>query len=153
MALGALLFSFHGRINRAKYWLAALIYFIVGSIVLVIGLLSGQIVPGQIVSAQSAAFQVLNFVVDLGCLVSGLAVGAKRLHDRDRSAWWLLLFFGAPWLLGIIAGTAFALGVWLTIEICGVALILIGLWAFIEFGCLRGTVGPNAYGPDPLATA
>jgi uncharacterized membrane protein YhaH (DUF805 family) len=153
MALGALLFSFRGRINRAKYWLAALIYFIVGSIVLVIGVSSGQIIPGQIVSAQSAGFQALNFVVDLGCLVSGLAVGAKRLHDRDRSAWWLLLFFGAPWLLVIIAGTAFVLGVWLTIEICGLALFLIGVWAFIEFGCLPGTTGPNAYGPDPLAAA
>jgi uncharacterized membrane protein YhaH (DUF805 family) len=24
------------------------------------------------------------------------------------------------------------------------------IWALIWFGCLRGTVGPNQYGPDPL---
>jgi uncharacterized membrane protein YhaH (DUF805 family) len=26
----------------------------------------------------------------------------------------------------------------------------ITVWAFVELGCLRGTVGPNRYGPDPL---
>jgi len=28
----------------------------------------------------------------------------------------------------------------------------ISVWAFVELGCLRGTVGPNRYGPDPLST-
>jgi uncharacterized membrane protein YhaH (DUF805 family) len=27
----------------------------------------------------------------------------------------------------------------------------ITVWAFIELGCLRGTRGPNRYGPDPLS--
>jgi hypothetical protein len=29
----------------------------------------------------------------------GLAIGAKRLHDRDKSAWWLLVFYAAPGIL------------------------------------------------------
>jgi uncharacterized membrane protein YhaH (DUF805 family) len=29
---------------------------------------------------------------------------------------------------------------------------LIGLWAFVELFCLRGTIGPNRFGPDPLIT-
>jgi len=27
----------------------------------------------------------------------------------------------------------------------------ITVWAFVELGCLRGTLGPNQYGPDPLS--
>src|SRR5262245_40233143 len=40
---------------------------------------------------------------DRNC-VSGLAIGAKRLHDRDRSGWWILLFYAVPAALWIIAG-------------------------------------------------
>jgi uncharacterized membrane protein YhaH (DUF805 family) len=28
---------------------------------------------------------------------------------------------------------------------------IIAIWGFVELGCLRGTPGPNQYGPDPLA--
>lgn len=52
----------------------------------------------------------------------GFAMGIKRCHDRDRSGWFLL-----------------------------VSLIpVINIWAFVELGLLRGTVGPNRFGPDPL---
>jgi uncharacterized membrane protein YhaH (DUF805 family) len=83
-----------------------------------------------------------------------LANGARRLHDRGKSAWWLLVFQGAPVLLGAMrsiaemgggeaGGTASA----------GLTLLSlpISIWAFIELGCLRGTAGPNRFGPDPLA--
>ena len=32
----------------------------------------------------------------------------------------------------------------------GLAAFAVGVWAFVELGCLRGTIGPNRYGPDPL---
>ena len=32
-------------------------------------------------------------------------------------------------------------------------IFVVALWFFVELGCLRGTVGPNRYGPDPLAAA
>jgi uncharacterized membrane protein YhaH (DUF805 family) len=51
-----------------------------------------------------------------------LAVAAKRWHDRGKSGWWTLIVL-VPFIGGI--------------------------WMFVEAGCLRGTVGPNNYGPDP----
>jgi len=51
-----------------------------------------------------------------------LAVQVKRWHDRDKSGWWVLIQ-----LIPIIGP----------------------IWAFIETGCLRGTVGANSFGPDP----
>lgn len=67
--------------------------------------------------------RVLTFKIGLAILLWPLlAIEAKRFHDRGKSAVWLLL------RLVPIAGP---------------------LWIFIEAGCMRGTLGPNRYGPDP----
>ena len=52
-----------------------------------------------------------------------VAIGVKRLHDRNKTGWWMLII-----LLPVIGG----------------------LWYLIECGFLKGTTGPNTYGPDPL---
>lgn len=54
-----------------------------------------------------------------------LAINVKRCHDRDRSRWFLLVSL-IP-LVGVI-------------------------WLFIDLGCLRGSIGQNRFGPDPVAT-
>jgi uncharacterized membrane protein YhaH (DUF805 family) len=141
MDWASLLFSFHGRINRAKYWLTMLIYAILGVILGLVGLVLGQ----------NLAFGILAFIVELAAFISGLAVIIKRLHDRDKSAWWLLVFYVVPVALALI-------GTWIGMTsgslvvpiICGVVSVAVGIWAFIEWGCLRGTPGTNQYGPDPL---
>jgi uncharacterized membrane protein YhaH (DUF805 family) len=51
-----------------------------------------------------------------------MAIYVKRWQDRDKSGWWILIGF---------------------VPIIG------GIWAFVECGCLRGTMGDNRYGPDP----
>jgi uncharacterized membrane protein YhaH (DUF805 family) len=77
----------------------------------------------------------------------GLALGAKRLHDRDKSAWWLLVFYALPTILSTVADRMEdAQFIVLHIVSFGIS-----VWAFVEIGCLRGTVGPNRYGPDPLS--
>ena len=57
-------------------------------------------------------------------LIPNISVGVRRLHDTDRSGWWLLL--------GIIP--------------------LVGL-VLLVFFCLNGTTGENRFGPDPKADA
>ena len=137
-----LLFSFHGRINRAKYWLAVFIY------VIYLGVLVSIAYWYEL---EGGAFLVLALLA-IPIWVSGLAVGIKRLHDRDKSGWWILLFYFGPQVLN---GLASAAGeneqiLSLLLSTAGFALTI---WAFVELGCLRGTPGPNRYGPDPLATA
>jgi uncharacterized membrane protein YhaH (DUF805 family) len=77
----------------------------------------------------------------------GLALGAKRLHDRDKSAWWLLVFYALPTILSTAADRME------DVQFIILHLISFGItvWAFVELGCLRGTVGSNRYGPDPLS--
>jgi len=139
-----LFFSFHGRINRAKYWLTALIFFIAGLIMAAIGYALGQNMASQIVGG---AFELVIFI-------SGLAVVSKRLHDRGRSAWWLLLFYLLPGvLMGIGFGVFYATASMVLLAVLGVIAGAITIWAFVEIGCLRGTIGSNRYGSDPLAGA
>jgi len=143
MDWGTLFFRFSGRINRAKFWLAVLIFTIINVVLAVIGYALDQ----------SVAFQAVNAMIGIVIFISSLAVGVKRLHDRDKSGWYLILFYVVPTVL-----VAIALVMGVTMEdsfvisaILGVIAFGIGIWAFIEIGCLRGTVGPNPYGPDPLA--
>ncbi len=85
-------------------------------------------------------------------IISGIAVGIKRLHDRNKSGWWLLLFYLVPLLLNLV-------GIYVLGDErrrlnsgprCCVS-FAINIWALVELGCLRGTIGGNQYGGDPLA--
>jgi uncharacterized membrane protein YhaH (DUF805 family) len=136
---GNLLFSFSGRVNRAKYWLMVLVALIVGLICAVLVLFLGVI--GIILAA----------ILYIGLVIAGIAVGIKRLHDRDKSGWWLALFYLGVGLLsglsqGFNRGESSGIGL-----IFSLATFAISIWALVELGCLRGTPGPNRYGPDPLA--
>jgi len=84
--------------------------------------------------------------VALGWMV--VAVAAKRLHDRGKSGWWLLLFVVAPLVLmetGAITSDDAARA-----PLALAALALHG-WSFVELGCRRGVAGPNRFGPEPSA--
>jgi uncharacterized membrane protein YhaH (DUF805 family) len=88
-------------------------------------------------------------------LISSIAVGVKRLHDRNKSGWYLLLFYLVPSILvviGVLIG-AFVEDSTIIATVLGLLAFAIGVWTFVEMGCLRGTIGVNRYGPDPVAPA
>jgi uncharacterized membrane protein YhaH (DUF805 family) len=150
-----LLFSYQGRINRAKYWTAVLIYFGINLVVAALGFI--MLGDGILALADDSAddgiimglmskgigFFLIALVVYIPMIVSGVFVGIKRLHDRDKTGWWLLVFYLVPMLLNGLADVS---------SIFSLAAFAISIWAFVELGCLRGTQGPNKYGPDPLAS-
>ena len=111
MSLSAILFSFKGRVNRAKFWMVRLLMIVVAFIV------------GLIYSGASEAGCVILLPFGIFWFWAGLAVAAKRWHDRNKSAWWILIE-----LIPIIGP----------------------IWAIVELGFFKGTVGPNRFGPDPL---
>jgi uncharacterized membrane protein YhaH (DUF805 family) len=143
MDVGQLFFGFNGRTNRAKYWVAMLIYF---AIALVLGVLSYMAGHGTAIESASG-------MISIAMLISSIAVSIKRLHDRNKSGWYMLLFYALPGAL--VAGSLmFGAGsgeASTTETVVGLVAMAIGLWAFVELGCLRGTIGANAYGPDPIA--
>jgi uncharacterized membrane protein YhaH (DUF805 family) len=121
-----LLFGFQGRTNRAKFWLVALAIFVVEAILFAV-LGSNVAMADDPQEALARMGPVTSIVLLLfGILVTwiSIAVGIKRFHDRNKSGVWILIIF---------------------VPVIG------GLWYLIECGFLRGTAGPNDYGPDPLS--
>lgn len=177
------LFGFSGRINRAKIWLWVLIViatFIVAAAIAYFGFdwtatraaLHAHVAntpvdwstipkPGCKGWVSIVAMVVLALIV-VAYAWAKLAVYAKRLHDRARSGWWLLLYLGAPAILHGYACHTMGVGchggklpqmlhaMTLPGKIAWAVAVLISLWVFIDLYCLKGTKGANKYGADPL---
>src|SRR5215213_10035618 len=101
MKLQKILFSFEGRIGRRIYWLAI--------VALIVAVLVLTFAP-FLLNSEAAAVVLLVFsqFIWLLSLWPILAVGAKRLHDRNKNGWWLLVFWLLPFAL-VVAGFGIAL--------------------------------------------
>jgi uncharacterized membrane protein YhaH (DUF805 family) len=153
MNFANVLFSFSGRINRAKLWLAVVFWLVVWVIAFVVlMILLGRSIAefnpddvGSIIAALGTGILVILVVV-IPMFISNFAVGIKRLHDRDKSGWWIVLFYFGPLVLDAIGNSIEGPASFL-LSLAGFA---IAIWGLIELGFLKGTTGPNQYGPDPL---
>lgn len=150
--------DFTGRSRRKEYWLWIL-FLIVADVVLsildaVLGLggsatTTTSTAPGAIGAAGSLSGGLLSKIFVLGVFVPNIAVAVRRLHDTDRSGWWILLPI-VPLLF--IAGGVIAVGVSGMI-VAGVAFLgffISGLLLLVWY-CSEGTRGPNRFGDDPKA--
>ena len=137
-------FSFRGRINRARYWaFVGIVLLAVAFIAIVIWAVatSGSEMADTIVGS-------IIVVTTLPYLISSFAIQTKRLHDRDKSAWWLVWFYFLP---AALAGFVEAMvGDEAIAALVGLLPLPMYIWGFVETGCLKGTDGPNRYGADPL---
>ena len=96
-----LLFSFEGRINRAKYWAAFVAIQVVVWIVAMVA-----------VATNNSFMWVITGLLVLLAIWPGLAISIKRWHDRGKSGWWIFITFvpliGGLWALietGFLPGT------------------------------------------------
>lgn len=110
--------EFSGRARRKEYWFFVLFNFLV---VIVLSILDG--IVGTL--DAEGGIGLLSGIYSLGVLIPSIAVGVRRLHDTDRSGWWMLIGF---------------------IPIIGVIVLLI-------FFVLDSTPGENQYGPSPKGDA
>jgi uncharacterized membrane protein YhaH (DUF805 family) len=102
--------NFSGRACRSEYWYWVLFVILADIVAGIIDYLLGM--------------QIVSSLFGLVTLLPGIAVSIRRLHDLDRTGWWILL-----------------------------ALIpLIGWIILLIWYISKGTDGPNRFGPDPLAT-
>ena len=105
--------DFSGRASRSEYWLFVLIFFIIYAVCFALDY--------NVIGIGPSGIPPLTLIAYLVHFVPGLAVLVRRLHDIDRSGWWLLIslvpVLGSIWLLVLL--------------------------------CSEGTYGPNEYGPNP----
>ena len=104
---------FSGRSRRAEYW-----YFVLFSTLIGIGVGTLDLF---IYGLESDAFVTPSLFISLAMMVPSIAVGARRLHDVDKSGWWMLLWF----------------------------IFIIGWIPLFVWAVRGGTTGPNRFGDDP----
>jgi len=109
--------TFEGRARRSEYWWFVLFNLIV-SIILTVVLGGGR---GMGEGGMMGGGLLAN-IWSLAMLLPSLAVGARRLHDIDRTGWWQLIWF----------------------------IPVIGWIVLIVFFASRGTAGANRFGADPV---
>jgi uncharacterized membrane protein YhaH (DUF805 family) len=136
--------SLHGRVSRQEFWLGYIGIVVVALILAralpyqsgMFDFISGEAPPDE---ATRSALSWLGWLelVSLALSWPVIAIYAKRLHDQNLSAWWLLLLPAVTF----VAGTSGLDGV-IAVAYC---LLLVAL------GFLPGTNGPNRFGEDPRA--
>ncbi|MEC7488240.1 MAG: DUF805 domain-containing protein [Pseudomonadota bacterium] len=102
--------TFTGRARRQEFWMFVLAYIIVYLLAIVIDMAAG--------------LYVVTGILGLALLIPTIAVTVRRLHDINRTGWWILIYF-VP---------------------------LIGAIVMLVFCCLKGTAGENRFGEDPVST-
>ena len=104
--------GFSGRASRTEYWMFTLVNFL-------------ALVALWILYAIAHAAIILLLIYEFGVLLPGLAVTFRRLHDTDRSGWWVLLS----------------------------VIPLIGAIVLLVFLCIDSNPGENRYGSNPKGLA
>ena len=104
--------DFSGRARRTEYWLFVLFSMVIAMLLAVVDFVLGS--PG-----------IIGMLFALAILIPSIAVGVRRLHDTDRSGWWLLIAF----------------------------IPIIGTIALLVFLLLDSNPGENRFGSSPKAVA
>ncbi|RXH22478.1 membrane protein [Bradyrhizobium nanningense] len=169
------LFRFDGRINRALLWQALLIVALLAGLLEIAGQVIG-IVGGtrstlklgmeldfdfglddlfKLVDPRASHSRASTDLATAILKTSGmalffwiyLATAVKRLHDRNRSGWWISPFFFIPGLFNQFSDLLPKSSWMLSLNL---AAALLWLWGLFEMFCRSGTSGHNRFGPDPL---
>jgi uncharacterized membrane protein YhaH (DUF805 family) len=108
--------TFSGRARRKEYWMFVLFYVII---------YLGLIVIDSVTASFSAegGFGMLSALFAFGTIIPSFAIGARRLHDINKSGWWQLLFL----------------------------IPIIGPLVLLFFFVSKGDEGENRFGAAPLA--
>ena len=137
--------DFTGRAPRAEYW-----WFYLGMIV---AYLVAMTIDSLVGIQLFGPYGLLTCLLALGLIAPGLAVTFRRLHDTNRSGWWILVVVVPYFIMGIMMGMAAASGDMTGMASAGIVglVALAGAVAMLVFMVLPGTKGDNRFGPDPYA--
>jgi uncharacterized membrane protein YhaH (DUF805 family) len=141
--------SFEGRINRKPYWLGLIILVIVMMIIM----FGAAFLLGGSLLMPTFQTRLVTFVLQLLFLYPSTALMVKRLHDRNRPSYWaafLIVPMVIKSLTDLMGMTGDPLNQNALDYLLNIVIFVVSIWFFVELGCLRGTVGSNQYGPDPI---
>lgn len=146
--------DFSGRSRRMEFWMWLVFQFLLYILFIIVVTIFGGAVtafagdnPASGLAAVGAGIIVLYglyLLVWLALIIPSLAVQVRRLHDTDRSGWWVLAPLAANIVMVIGVGVHSQVALFL-----GGAGSLIFAIMLLVFFFLDGTPGDNRFGPDP----
>ena len=107
---------FNGRARRKEFWMFTLFSIIASLILAAIDRIIGT-------TYNNGTSGILQNIYSLAVLLPTIGVGIRRMHDTNRSGWWILINL----------------------------IPCIGWIWFIVLAAQEGNAGDNQYGPDPKA--
>lgn len=147
MDFSHLYLSTEGRIGRQMWWIG---HIILGVIAIVI-----TVIVAKLFGQLSFVTSLINFIWILIVAYPAYAVSAKRFQDRNKNGALGAILIG----ISVFSALLQLLGIGVSSDpmhpstfgmILGLAVLAVGIWYLIDLGILRGTVGDNDYGPDPV---
>lgn len=123
-----------GRARPMEFWVFAFLFYLIDASLGFVSLFSQNV------------SKILLLVFGLVVLLLILAVMVHRLHDMNRSGWWVCLLI--MWLGGMYLMMNF-----ISVTVITVITHYVLLFAFIYVMSRKGTKGENRFGPDPLQGA
>ena len=169
--------GFEGRLNRQRWWISAIVLAVVVIVIslVILPLIGLGLMPAipainanttagdvaGIIGASRAKAGWVSLVLFIIVLYPSATIAIKRRHDRNNSGLDVWIYFG----LTVIVQLINALGIGMsTMDVGGTTIpvpgpiisglgIILGIYAIyllVVLGFLKGTAGPNNYGPDPL---
>lgn len=169
--------GFDGRLNRQRWWISAIILAVISVVItlVILPLLGLGVMPAMpdvnsststadvvaAINASRAKAGWVSLIVFIIFLYPSAAISIKRRHDRNNNGLDVWIYFVLVLLLQVIS----ALGIGMsTMDVAGTpvpvpgpivtglsAIVgIYGIYLLVVLGFLKGTAGPNNYGPDPL---
>ena len=90
---------FHGRARRKEYWFFFLFNMLFTAIAVIVDMTMGTFI-------DDLGVGLLQGVYALAVLIPSIAVTVRRLHDTDKSGWWIFIslvpLIGGIWLLVLL---------------------------------------------------
>jgi uncharacterized membrane protein YhaH (DUF805 family) len=147
-----------GRINRQAWWIGVVVL-IVAAIVLnfILGAIMGggmpsieQLMDPAVMAAYAQKQGWISLIIGLITAYPYIALSVKRRHDRDNNGYDAigLIVFSLLWSL--VQALGFVGSTNPVYMIVSVVFLIYAIYILVQLGFLKGTAGPNSYGPDPL---
>lgn len=105
-------FGFDGRARRKEFWMFTLVNVLIEACIYILA-----------VTSQEDGTTILFCSYYIAILLPSMAVAVRRLHDINKSGWWILLNL----------------------------IPVVGSVCLLVMACIKGDQGDNEYGPDPKA--
>ncbi|MFK4131914.1 DUF805 domain-containing protein [Pseudomonas luteola] len=136
-------FVIKGRACRKEYWMFWLVSMLIGAAIKTVE--TAMHVDSHVIS------QIYNAVI----LIPTMTVGIRRMHDVNKSGWYIAIFMLSPSVL-LLINLIFNdfQETWIKLSMIGAMVVSAGaLIYFVYLLCKAGTVGENRFGPDPRPAA